>query len=148
MRELSQQDKAREPLSRIEEFDIMRLFYVAFSRAKHMCILTNYTGAGNSTHNSIRHLFTTGRPYITQFDAFDTSGIPQTKPETSMIQRRYSYTTDYLNYQSCARQYMIFRKYDFAPSRTPYQMFGSLIHRTIDEIHSILIDTRAGGQSS
>lgn len=148
MRELSQQDKAREPLSRIEEFDIMRLFYVALSRAKHMCILTNYTGAGNSSHGSIRNLLTTGRQHITQLDVFDSKGIPHTKPETSLIQRRYSYTTDYLNYQSCARQYMIFRKYDFAPSRTPYQMFGSLIHSTIDEIHSLLIDARTGGQSS
>jgi DNA helicase-2/ATP-dependent DNA helicase PcrA len=58
--------------------------------------------------------------------------------------KRYSFTADYATYLTCARQYMLFRKYDFAPSRTPYQMFGSLIHRTIDEIHNRVIALRAG----
>jgi DNA helicase-2/ATP-dependent DNA helicase PcrA len=148
MRELSHRDKNREPLKRIEEFDIMRLFYVALSRAKNLCILTNYTGPGNSSHESVKHLLAHGRKYITQPDVFAMSDLPVAKPGSNAIQRRYSYTTDYLNYQNCARQYMIFRKYDFAPSRTPYQMFGSLIHSTIEEIHSLLIDARTGGQSS
>ncbi|MFN9116200.1 MAG: 3'-5' exonuclease, partial [Bacteroidota bacterium] len=147
MRSLVQRDGVREPLGRIEEFDAMRLFYVALSRAEHMCVLTNYTGQGNSAHESMKYLFRHGVKHMTQFEVFDTKALPQPKPSNPVMERRYSYTSDYLNYKDCARQYMFFRKYEFAPSRTPYQMFGSLIHRTIEEIHSMIIDSRAGGQS-
>jgi hypothetical protein len=37
---------------------------------------------------------------------------------------------------------MFFRKYDFAPSQTRAQMFGSLVHRTIDEIHQRMLLTQ------
>lgn len=148
MRTLVQRGREREPLHRIEEFDAMRLFYVAMSRAKHVCVLTHYRGAGHSAHQSIKNLITAGRQYLTDMDVFDVKTVPQTNHEQAVIQRRYSYTSDYLSYESCARQYMIFRKYDFAPSRTPYQMFGSLVHRTIEEIHGLMIDARNGGQTS
>lgn len=147
MRDLVHRERTREPLSRTDEFDVMRLFYVALSRAKHLCVLTKYTGAGNSTHKSIDYLLQRGAQYTTQLDVFDVHGVPVSDPEDVNMQRRYSFTSDYLNYKSCARQYMMFRKYDFAPSRTPYQMFGSLIHRTIEEIHASMIDARLRGQS-
>ena len=75
----------------------------------------------------------------------DVAGVtPAGNPEEP-LPKRYSFTSDYMSYQTCARQYMLFRKYDFAPSRTPHQMFGSLIHRSIDEIHNRLISLREEG---
>ena len=46
-------------------------------------------------------------------------------------------------YQKCPRQYMIFRRYGFVPSRSQTQMFGSLVHRTLEDLHQFLIARRS-----
>ena len=45
-----------EPLDKMDTFDTMRLFYVAVSRAKNLCILTQMTGPGYSTFAPIKDL--------------------------------------------------------------------------------------------
>jgi DNA helicase-2/ATP-dependent DNA helicase PcrA len=37
---------------------------------------------------------------------------------------------------------MIFRQYGFIASRSQTQMFGSLIHRTLEDLHQYLIAQR------
>jgi DNA helicase-2/ATP-dependent DNA helicase PcrA len=54
----------------------------------------------------------------------------------------YSYTGDFLLYQKCPRQYMLFRKYGFVPSRSQTMFFGSLVHQTLEDLHQQLIDYR------
>jgi DNA helicase-2/ATP-dependent DNA helicase PcrA len=39
---------------------------------------------------------------------------------------------------------MIFRKYGFEGARTQTAFFGSLIHRTLDDLHNHLIARKAG----
>ncbi|HQI50213.1 MAG TPA: PD-(D/E)XK nuclease family protein, partial [bacterium] len=51
---------------------------------------------------------------------------------------------DYLMYQRCPRQYMIFRKYGFAPARSETMFFGSLVHSTLEDLHHELIRRREG----
>lgn len=50
----------------------------------------------------------------------------------------YSYTGDYLAYRACPRRYMFYRRYDFAPTRGQTMFFGSLVHRTIEDLHQWL----------
>ena len=57
----------------------------------------------------------------------------------------YSYTSDYLSYENCSRQYMAFRKYGFAASRSQTLVFGSLVHQTIEDIHRLIIQNRKAG---
>jgi DNA helicase-2/ATP-dependent DNA helicase PcrA len=40
---------------------------------------------------------------------------------------------------------MVFRKYDFEESQTRTMFFGSLVHRTLDDLHNFLIARRAEG---
>ena len=54
----------------------------------------------------------------------------------------YSYTSDYMLYNRCPRQYMFLREYDFVGSRTQTMMFGSLVHQTIEDLHHLLIAER------
>jgi DNA helicase-2/ATP-dependent DNA helicase PcrA len=69
---------------------------------------------------------------------FDIETVPPPKEDNSDKVKNYSYTGDYLNYQRCPRQYMIFKKYDFVPSRTSTMVFGSLVHRTLEDLHEFL----------
>ena len=38
---------------------------------------------------------------------------------------------------------LMFRKFDFVPSRSQTMIFGSLVHRTLDDIHQHLISARS-----
>ncbi len=59
---------------------------------------------------------------------FDVSKLPPPNISEDELSRAYSYTGDYLLYQKCARQYMIFREYGFIASRLQTQLFGTLVH--------------------
>jgi DNA helicase II / ATP-dependent DNA helicase PcrA len=43
----------------------------------------------------------------------------------------------------CPRNFMIFRKYGFVASRSQTMFFGSLVHRTLEDLHQHLIANRA-----
>jgi DNA helicase II / ATP-dependent DNA helicase PcrA len=62
------------------------------------------------------------------------------------LPRPYSFTGDYISYSLCPRRYMIYRRYNFAPSRSQTTIFGNLVHQTIEDLHQILIDRRGAAQ--
>lgn len=138
-------DREREPEALSPRYDSYRLFYVALSRAKNMCILTNYDGHGKQMHESMARLLHDCHDLIVRAPHVQLTHMPVAGEPDEPLPKRYSFTSDYISYLTCARQYMLFRKYTFAPSRTPHQMFGSLIHRSIDEIHNRLITLREEG---
>jgi DNA helicase-2/ATP-dependent DNA helicase PcrA len=138
--------RLREPEDKSPKFDSQRLFYVALSRAKHLCVIGQYQGRGSQMHGSIRELLSRVTSLLNLAPQLDITTMPTPGKPDEPLPKNYSYTADYMRYQTCARQYMLFRKYDFAPSRTPYQMFGSLVHRSIDEIHNRLISLRNRGE--
>ena len=80
---------------------------------------------------------------ITKLSEFNIASLPDIKhAKESAISRPYSYTADYLSYERCPRQYMIFRKYGFIPSRSQTMFFGSLVHNTIEDLHEKLKSMR------
>jgi DNA helicase-2/ATP-dependent DNA helicase PcrA len=135
-------DRESEPLERMSEFDAMRLFYVALSRAKNLLVIAHPSGRGQSINEPFRALLDDNFPRIPQFDV---DGLPAASLEQRDTPHSYSYTGDYLFYQKCPRQYMTFRKYGFVPSRSQTQMFGSLVHQTLDDLHQLLIARRTSG---
>ena len=132
-------DREGEPLDRISGFDSMRMFYVALSRAENLLIVGNPRGQGISTFPAFTQIFNEG---VTRISELDIATVPAAKIDTKEIPRNYSYTSDYLQYQKCPRQYMIFRKYGFVPSRSQTQFFGTLVHQTLEDLHHLLIGQR------
>jgi DNA helicase-2/ATP-dependent DNA helicase PcrA len=132
-------DREGEPLDRSSEFDIMRMFYVALSRAENLLVIAHPRGQGIRTHPSFAAMLNGTFPRVATLDHV---GIPIAKPNVEELPRSYSYTGDYLSYQKCPRQYMVFRKYGFVASRSQTQFFGSLVHQTIEDLHHLLIAAR------
>jgi DNA helicase-2/ATP-dependent DNA helicase PcrA len=132
-----EQSVPAEPDQCIPLFDYMRQYYVAFSRAINILVLT-----GNQ-HNGIAQYFDNlieslpKWPYIKEVllevKPFKPKERIQTKP-------RYSYTGHIRMYETCPRQYQFYREYQFVPSRPADTFMGLLVHQTIEKIHRIALD--------
>lgn len=127
--------KEGEPLDKITLFDKMRMFYVALSRPKNLLIIPRYKKGPTATEE-FKKMLAEDFPKI---ENLDLSSIPSAKMVEDDIGKSYSYTADYLMYKNCPRNYMVFRKYGFVPSRTQTMFFGNLVHRTIEDLHNYLI---------
>lgn len=132
-------DRPGEPLERSGEFDSMRMFYVALSRAKNLLVIAHPKGQGIITHKAFKTLLD---GTITRISELNINTVPVATLDSDELGQTYSYTGDYLVFQKCPRQYMIFRKYGFVPSRSQIQFFGSLVHQTIEDVHHLLIAQR------
>lgn len=127
-----------EPENKITTFDRMRFYYVAFSRAKKILVLT-------STNRPKPHLNSIWQgllqwPYVRK-DLLQAlffrlrNRIP--------IKKAFSFTSDLKVYETCPRQYEFFRHYNFAPSRSAEIFFGALVHQTIEDIHHLVMEGRS-----
>jgi superfamily I DNA/RNA helicase len=128
-----------EPLDRIAEFDAMRMFYVALSRAKNLVVIAHFKGQGQRMNAPFKELLEDDFPRI---PALDWETLPAAQLDDVELPKNYSYTGDFLLYLQCPRQYMVYRKYGFAPSRSLTMMFGNLVHRTLDDLHQYLISLK------
>lgn len=128
-----------EPLDRMPQFDAMRMFYVAVSRAKNLLVIAQYSGRGQHVNEPFASMLDDHFPRITEFDV---NSLPKAKITADDLPKTYSYTGDFLLYKRCPRQYMAFRKYGFAPARSQTMFFGSLVHQTIEDLHQHLIALR------
>ncbi len=135
LRPFTERDSA-EPLDRISEYDEARMFYVALSRAQNLLILPNFRGPGYWVNQPFRTIL---NQHFPRLEELDLNSVPAFKEQPNDLPKMYSYTSDYLQYKKCPRQYMIFRKYGFVPSRAQTTFFGSLVHRTLDDLHRELI---------
>lgn len=132
-------EREGEPLDRMSTFDIMRMFYVALSRAKNLLVIAHYKGSGQKTSEPFATIFA-GK--VTRIPNFDLSVMPEAKEDVDDLPKNYSYTSDYLLYQRCPRQYMTFRKYGFVASRSQTMFFGNVVHKTIEDLHHLLMARR------
>lgn len=133
-----------EPLDRINRFDIMRILYVALSRSEKLLILPMLSPPKTKAERSIITYVnrTLGEIKAKSLAIYDTKELNVNEAKEAVLSKPYSYTGDYLAYERCPRQYMIFRKYQFAPSRSETMFFGSLVHNTIEDLHERLIAKR------
>lgn len=130
-----------EPLDKISDFDRMRCYYVALSRAENLLVIPNFRGPGLKMHPYFRDDIISGR--LPLIESLDVDSIPAAKKKDDSVTKVYSYTADFLDYNTCPRRYMIYRKYNFIPARTTIQFFGSLVHKTLDDIHNYYIGLRS-----
>ncbi len=133
-------DKKGEPLELAPHFDMMRLYYVALSRAKNELIIANFRSRGNYINDEFKDLVAESQ--CAPLHSHLVTEMPHAEVEEATFTKTYSYTADYLFYDLCPRQYMIFRAYDFSPARTQSMFFGNLVHQTIEDLHNYLISKR------
>lgn len=123
-----------EPAARITAFDRMRLHYVAFSRPEKVLVLTS-TDIPKPHFDSIWQGLPQW-PYV-QRDLLAAQGFamkPKIPPKKS-----FSFTGDLKVYETCPRQYQMFRHYEFTPSRSAVIFFGLLVHQTIEDLHRLVL---------
>jgi DNA helicase-2/ATP-dependent DNA helicase PcrA len=123
-----------EPETRITQFDRMRLHYVAFSRPEKVLVLT-------STETPKPHFDPVWQgqpqwPYVEQ-DLLAAQGFSM--KEKLPPKRGFSFTGDLKVFETCPRQYQMFRHYDFTPSRSAVIFFGLLVHQTIEDLHRLVL---------
>ncbi len=126
-----------EPAEKIPLFDFARLYYVAFSRAIDLLVLTGNQHKRISPHfyGIMRGLprWPDARGNLMGIKTFERNKRSLTKP-------RYSFTSHIAIYETCPRQYQYYRHYKFAPSHTADNFFGLLVHQTLETIHRIVLD--------
>jgi DNA helicase-2/ATP-dependent DNA helicase PcrA len=127
-----------EPLDRMARFDVMRMFYVALSRAKNLLVIAHYKGQGQHIHEPFSDLL----DKAVRIPDLKVGSLPVADEKEQELPHTFSYTGDYLFYRKCPRQYMLYRQYGFVPSRSQTMFFGSLVHQTLDDLHQRLISAK------
>ncbi|MBQ3585410.1 MAG: PD-(D/E)XK nuclease family protein, partial [Synergistaceae bacterium] len=125
-----------EPQDRIKFFDFWRMFYVAFSRAQDLLILTCCEDRNTPSkyfediYNRLDDADESLRPSETDISPVKGSGL----------KKSYSFTGDILTYEICPTQYKFFRELEFLPGRSTNTFTGTLIHAVLEDIHRAVIN--------
>lgn len=130
-----------EPEKCIPRFDAMRLYYVAFSRAKKLLVLT---GNQRRQPNALFDTIWSGLPQWSDVKD-ELAGLPKSvwydEPQKPVVAKpRYSFTGHIKMYETCPRQFQFYRECEFRPSRPGEVLLGLLVHQTIEEIHRAFKD--------
>ncbi len=118
-------------------YDFWRLFYVAFSRAEDLLVLTADEGGGGSQTVSkylsgiYKELPVADEPGVLNLQDFDE--FEEVKPVNLM--NTYSFTSQVSVYDKCPLQYKFFKELGFAQGVNKTAVFGTLAHETIEDIH-------------
>jgi DNA helicase-2/ATP-dependent DNA helicase PcrA len=121
-----------EPEKSIAEFDEMRLFYVSFSRAEELLVLTSHEE--KKPHKRFSSIL--GEiPVLEQAEDFTEPSETWHSKDKLDLKKSYSFTSDIKTYETCGRQYGFYREFEFTPSRAVTILFGTLVHQTIEDIH-------------
>ena len=123
-----------EPLERTKYFDFWREYYVAFSRAQNLLVLTGAKPRGKHVLGKEIDPFTEDVADW-KSPAFTPQNLHLAKVKPPSIKNAYAFTSDILLYENCPLQYMAYRYLGFAPHRQAATMFGSLVHQTIEDVH-------------
>lgn len=126
-----------EPETRITGFDRMRLHYVAFSRAEKLLVLTH---SGMDQPKDHFAPIWDGLPQWPNVEQDLIAAEEWSHQERIPAKKSYSFTGDLKVYETCPRQYQMFKHLEFAPSRTVMLFFGLLVHQTIEDIHNRQLD--------
>ncbi len=126
-----------EPLDHIKNFDFWRLFYTAFSRAQNLLVLAaqEKQGRGRSPSKYFERLFYE----LPSWRDIDLSALTYEAVKQINLKREYSFTSHITVFENCAEQYRFFKELEFNPIRAGAQLFGTLVHQTIEDIHKAVL---------
>lgn len=121
-----------EPESLIKFFDYWRLFYTAFSRAQNLLVLTCNEDS-RTPSRYFRDLYAEipdWREKSVNLKEFSFKPVKDVNLKPSL-----SFTSHVTVYETCALQYKFFKELTFQPVRVSAQLFGRLVHQTIEDVH-------------
>lgn len=123
---------AYEPYDQMKFFDFWRLYYTAFSRAQDLLILTcdeNSKTPSNYFKDLYMELPDVKSPEF-NIDEFKFNTVKNVN-----IKDTFSFTSHISVYETCALQYKFYKELEFLPVRGSAQVFGTLVHETIEDVH-------------
>lgn len=126
-----------EPIEHIKNFDFWRLYYTAFSRAQNLLVLAaqEKQGRGKSPSKYFERLFYE----LPKWRDVDLSAFAYEAVKQIHLKREYSFTSHITVFENCAEQYRFFKEFEFNPVRAGAQLFGTLVHQTIEDIHKAVL---------
>ena len=126
-----------EPLDRIKHFDFWRLFYTAFSRAQNLLVLASEerAGKGRSPSKYFEQFFYA----LPDWKDVGLSELIFDEVRRINLKQEYSFTSHITLFENCAEQYRFFKELEFNPIRAGAQLFGTLVHQTIEDIHKAVL---------
>jgi len=123
---------AYEPYDQMKYFDFWRLYYTAFSRAQDLLVLT-CDETSKIPSNYFKDL------YMELLDVkspeFDIDEFKFNTVKNVNIKDTFSFTSHISVYETCALQYKFYKELEFLPVRGSAQVFGTLVHETIEDVH-------------
>ena len=125
-----------EPRGAVKLFDFWRMYYVAFTRAQNILVLT--CNENNSTPS--KYLEAAYNTLDDADDIFSPSDAELDAPRDSGLRKTYSFTSDILTYETCPMQYKFFCELEFPASQSQTTFLGKLVHTTIEDIHRAAIN--------
>lgn len=120
-----------EPPERMRGCDRKRLYYVAFSRARDLLVLS----AAKKTQVDFLKIWQTSLPWQERRERPKTLPKYESLEKLELPKPRYGVTTHIQTYQICPRRYDYFYARHFAPTHQQDVFFGQLVHQTIEHIH-------------
>lgn len=124
--------KAFEPEASIKFFDFWRLYYTAFSRAQNILVLT--CNEAQSTPSKYFRGVYDQLPRNTD-NSVNLGEFKLAPVKDVNLKQAFSFTSHIAVYETCSLQYKFFKELDFQPVRVNAQLFGRLVHQTIEDIH-------------
>lgn len=130
-----------EPWEKIHYYDFWRLYYTAFSRAQNLLVLTGQEQVGRwrLPSNSFRNVYSG----VIDWKQVPLANIPYEKVKNVNLKETYSFTSHISLYNTCPLQYKFFKDLSFAPVRQGAQLFGTLVHQTIEDVHKAILTGNA-----
>jgi len=128
-----------EPIDLTKFYDFRRLFYTAFSRAQNLLVLATEekTGRGRSPSKYFEDCF--GALPSWRDPAFRPELIDFESVKEMNLKKEYSFTSHITLFENCAEQYRFFKELEFMPIRAGAQLFGTLVHQTIEDVHKAVL---------
>lgn len=125
-----------EPLEMTKHFDFRRLYYTAFSRAQNLLILACQEKTGHSKEPS-RYFADLIAPLPHWHEpAFQPELMTFEAVKNVNLKKEYSFTSHIAVFENCAEQYRFFKELEFMPVKVSPMLFGTLIHETLEDIHT------------
>ena len=128
-----------EPLDRVKNFDFWRLYYTAFSRPKHLLVLTAHEKSGQGRNPSKYFDRSYGKLKTWRSDSFRAEKLVLDLIKPPNLKKEYSFTSHILLYENCPLQYKFYKELEFTEVRTGGVLGGSLLHQTIEDIHKAVL---------
>lgn len=128
-----------EPLDHIKNFDFWRLYYTAFSRAQNLLVLAAQERQGRGLGKSPSKYFERLFYELPSWRDVNLSSLTFEAVKQINLKREYSFTSHITVFENCAEQYRFFKELEFNPIRAGAQLFGTLVHQTIEDIHKAVL---------